>query len=109
MENKCVKVPHKQGYLKKLGGKFKTWKKRYFVLDGPKLHYYKEQNGELIGTITLSAECVVTLDLDKADCIQVKTKTRTWHFIASNEEDMNSWHGAFQESIWLDESHPITK
>ncbi|KAA3682120.1 Rho GTPase-activating protein 22/24/25 [Paragonimus westermani] len=29
-----------KGWLKKLGGKFKTWKKRYFVLEGTQLSYY---------------------------------------------------------------------
>ncbi|KAF8571151.1 hypothetical protein P879_02443 [Paragonimus westermani] len=29
-----------KGWLKKLGGKFKTWKKRYFVLQGTQLSYY---------------------------------------------------------------------
>ncbi|KAF7259812.1 hypothetical protein EG68_03025 [Paragonimus skrjabini miyazakii] len=28
------------GWLRKLGGKFKTWKKRYFVLEGTQLSYY---------------------------------------------------------------------
>lgn len=33
----------KTGYLTKLGGKLKTWKKRYFVLKDGTLTYWKSQ------------------------------------------------------------------
>ena len=33
----------KNGYLVKLGGKLKTWKKRYFVLKDGTLTYWKSQ------------------------------------------------------------------
>lgn len=33
----------KMGYLTKLGGKLKTWKKRYFVLKDGTLTYWKSQ------------------------------------------------------------------
>lgn len=31
------------GYLSKLGGPLKTWKKRWFVLREGRLHYYKSE------------------------------------------------------------------
>lgn len=31
----------KEGYLTKLGGRIKNWKKRWFVLEDGKLYYYK--------------------------------------------------------------------
>ncbi|XP_060600776.1 pleckstrin homology domain-containing family H member 2-like, partial [Ruditapes philippinarum] len=37
----------KCGYLSKLGGKVKTWKKRWFVLRGSELFYYKSQHDML--------------------------------------------------------------
>lgn len=37
----------KSGYLTKLGGKLKTWRKRYFVLKNGSLTYWKSQVKEL--------------------------------------------------------------
>ena len=36
-------LDNKAGYLSKLGGKVKTWKKRWFVLRNGELFYYKSQ------------------------------------------------------------------
>jgi PH domain. len=33
----------KSGYLVKLGGKLKTWRRRWFQLNNGKLHYWKSQ------------------------------------------------------------------
>ncbi|KIW03338.1 uncharacterized protein PV09_05548 [Verruconis gallopava] len=43
----------KEGYLTKRGKNFGGWKARYFVLDGPELKYYDNQNGPQIGVIKL--------------------------------------------------------
>ena len=37
------KALEKSGYLTKLGGKIKSWKKRYFVLKNGTLSYWKSQ------------------------------------------------------------------
>lgn len=92
---------HKEGYLTKLGAKFKTWKKRWFVLDKKELKYYKSNGGGLIGTIQLTSSCEVTLNLDKKHCIVLVCPDRTWHFIAANDDDMNAWRGMIQEGLWL--------
>merc|ERR1711934_324308 len=44
--------PDKDGFLTKQGGSIKTWKKRWFVLKGDTLYYFKtqkdpEQTGEI--------------------------------------------------------------
>lgn len=41
----------KSGYLKKLGGKFRTWHKRWFVLKDSTLSYYKSESDYLRGKI----------------------------------------------------------
>jgi len=43
----------KQGFLVKEGGRWKTWKKRYFVLKNGILYYSKKQDGGHIGIIDL--------------------------------------------------------
>lgn len=40
----CVQEDQrKEGYLTKLGGRVKNWKKRWFVLSDGKLYYYKTE------------------------------------------------------------------
>ncbi len=35
----------KEGWLSKEGGAIKSWKKRWFVLEGEELAYYSKQGG----------------------------------------------------------------
>ncbi|KAL3672404.1 hypothetical protein V7S43_003088 [Phytophthora oleae] len=41
------------GWLKKEGGKVKSWKRRYFTLYGSKLSYYKTEKGSLLRSISV--------------------------------------------------------
>jgi len=43
--SRCAKtgVLDKSGHLAKLGGKLKTWRRRFFVLSNGKLRYWKTQ------------------------------------------------------------------
>jgi hypothetical protein len=41
--NNAEKALEKSGYLTKLGGKIKSWRKRYFVLKNGTLSYWKSQ------------------------------------------------------------------
>lgn len=93
---------HKEGYMKKLGAKFKTWKRRYFILKGNSLSYYKQEGGDLIKTIYLTPQCAITLSLEKNNCIELRTVDRTWFFVPPDEMELNAWQGAIQEGIWLD-------
>lgn len=36
--------PEREGWLKKQGGRVKTWKKRFFILTGNCLYYFKDKN-----------------------------------------------------------------
>lgn len=40
----------KSGYLVKLGGKLKTWRRKWFQLNNGKLHYWKSQVGKYFFT-----------------------------------------------------------
>ena len=92
----------KEGYMKKLGAKFKTWKRRYFILKGSSLSYYQQEGGKMIGTIYLTPQCTITMSLEKSNCIELKTSDRTWFFVPPDEMELNAWQGAIQEGIWLD-------
>eukprot|EP00736_Rhodelphis_marinus_P011489 Rmarinus@m.5525 len=43
--------PYKEGYLWKRGGRHKTWKYRWFVLDGTLIKYYKKRDGDYINSV----------------------------------------------------------
>ncbi|KAI7855215.1 hypothetical protein BDC45DRAFT_462339 [Circinella umbellata] len=45
---------YRQGYLAKRGKNFGGWKRRYFLLDGPELKYYENEEGQFLGKINLS-------------------------------------------------------
>lgn len=42
-----------EGYLTKRGKKLRTWRVRYFVIEGNQLNYYDKPGGELQGSISL--------------------------------------------------------
>jgi hypothetical protein len=41
----------KDGYMTKQGGSIKTWKRRWFVLKGPNLYYFKTNKVRLLSLI----------------------------------------------------------
>jgi hypothetical protein len=94
------KVIHREGYLRKQGKKFKTWKKRYFILHQKKLQYYTERNGSLIGTIELTDACTVTLNLDKKGMVELHVPGRVWLMIAEDEKSQDDWRAAIQDALW---------
>jgi len=52
--------PDKDGYLTKQGGSIKTWKRRYFILKGRTLYYYKTpKDQELTGKLDLEPSSLV--------------------------------------------------
>lgn len=53
--------PEREGYLVKQGQKVKSWKKRYFVLQGQTLYYFanKKPDSKVIGTVALVASSVM--------------------------------------------------
>jgi len=84
----------KQGYLKKEGGSYKNWKKRWCVLhNNGTLFYHIRQNGKLQGKISLKfCEDIKPIEYrKKKNCFEVQTPERAWHIIANSEKDMNDW------------------
>ena len=51
-----------EGYLTKQGGSIKTWKKRFMILKGPRLYYFKnEDDDEVQGVVELASDSSVKL------------------------------------------------
>lgn len=57
MSSNSISLPLKttiSGYLYKMGKVVKNWKKRFFQLEGDKLHYYKKDSDQNpVGTIII--------------------------------------------------------
>jgi len=83
----------RKGFLTKQGGRIKTWKKRWFVLDSSKLTYYKEtQETHPLGTINLQkCEGVLEDTTTKKFCFMVVTNPRTYKILAPSRHEMAEW------------------
>ncbi|XP_044163612.1 pleckstrin homology domain-containing family H member 1-like isoform X1 [Acropora millepora] len=83
----------KEGYLTKLGGHVKNWKKRWFVLSGGNLYYYKsenETNRKPLGQIPLDGTCRIART-DGALTFEVATPKRTFYLTGDTEEVVDDW------------------
>jgi hypothetical protein len=89
----------KQGYLKKLGAKVKSWKSRYFRLVGYVLSYHesREQMQPVLGEVHM----VGTLVKPEPDSLfgmpytfsvtQTQAECRTYYMVAADKEEMDEW------------------
>jgi pleckstrin homology-like domain family B len=90
-----------RGYLLKMGQKFKTWNKRWFVFDRQKrtLSYYMDKHEvKLRGIIYFQSINEVYVDHmrtikspDPKSTFVVKTFDRNFYFVAPNSELMRIW------------------
>jgi len=85
----------KEGYLRKQGEKFKTWKKRWFVLKRNELNYYeKKGDKKLKGTIVLEPDFKISVSSIKSHCFQImphdKSK-RIYYIHGENDKEAEEW------------------
>lgn len=91
-------VPRKEGWLVKQGHLIKNWKRRWFVLEYPLLHYYKTEDTTVAprgtidcGQVTLS-ETAALERTGKENCFMVHHPDRKIYYLQSEDEaDMMSW------------------
>lgn len=88
--------PQKSGFLTKQGGSIKTWKKRWFVLKGDTLWYFKSQKEqEQTGSIKLEPSTVCQLEpgKKKKGChfFSVGAAKRTYLIYADSESLAKEW------------------
>ncbi|KAL9644563.1 hypothetical protein ABK040_009427 [Willaertia magna] len=90
-----AKFAAKSGYLSKRGGSIKTWHKRYCIIVGHKLYYYKDENpkNEPLGSVRCSGpEAVQTVDdSGRPNCFKIVSNERTLFCQASSDQDMKDW------------------
>ncbi|GAM24802.1 hypothetical protein SAMD00019534_079770 [Acytostelium subglobosum LB1] len=86
----------REGWLTKQGGAIKTWKKRWFVLKGKKLYYFKSKtDDEATGLIEFEPDSYVKEDRDKEKkkrfMFSLGTSRRVFYIFAESETDMKQW------------------
>jgi hypothetical protein len=96
---------NKEGYLTKCGGTIKTWKKRWFVLKGDTLFYFKTpKDTDLTGSIPLEADSECKEDVssnvkEKKYYFTVSTAKRTFVIFSDKEQVTKEWVKAINEKI----------
>lgn len=95
--------PDKDGWLTKQGGSIKTWKKRWFVLKGQQVYYFKSNKDNVVtGVIDLEPDSFVKEEpaaKKKKNMFSVGTKKRIFFIAAETPEDMTSWIEAIKTAI----------
>lgn len=91
--NKKTDTLEKAGHLVKLGGKLKTWRKRWFVLKNGNLTYWKSQhdiNKKPQGEIALDDVCRITHS-DGASTFEINTGKKIYYLTADSNALMDDW------------------
>ncbi|KAI9283189.1 hypothetical protein BY458DRAFT_486040 [Sporodiniella umbellata] len=88
-------APEHEGWLYKQGDKYKTWNKRWFVLKGTNLFYFKSPKDiRMKGIIHLRGYKVATDESIHAGkyCFKAQHESeRTFHFYTDTEQSMKAW------------------
>lgn len=91
-----------EGWLLKKGKNFRSWKRRYFHLDGNKLSYAAAESGNPLGCGVVRS---VVLGNERPFCLDVQFQNgRVLHVVASCEEEMVAWNRALHVAASLSES-----
>nr|XP_035929602.1 pleckstrin homology domain-containing family H member 2 isoform X3 [Halichoerus grypus] len=99
----------KSGYLLKMSGKVKTWKRRWFVLKGGELLYYKSPSDVIRkpqGHIELSASCGI-LRGDNKQTVQLTTEKRTYYLTADSPNILEEWIKVLQNVLRVQAANPL--
>ncbi|CAO3600056.1 unnamed protein product [Absidia cylindrospora] len=90
----CV-APDMEGWLYKQGDKYKTWNKRWFVLKGNNLFYFKSpKDVRMKGIINLRGYrmvCDETICMGQYSFKAQHEKERTFYFYADTDLSMKAW------------------
>ncbi|XP_029792077.1 pleckstrin homology domain-containing family H member 2 [Suricata suricatta] len=99
----------KSGYLLKMSGKVKSWKRRWFVLKGGELLYYKSPSDVIRkpqGHIELSATCSI-LRGDNKQTVQLTTEKHTYYLTADSPNILEEWIKVLQNVLRVQAANPL--
>ncbi|KAK2833023.1 hypothetical protein Q5P01_016912 [Channa striata] len=116
--------PDREGWLLKMGGRVKTWKRRWFILTDSCLYYFEyTTDKDPIGIIPLENLCVRNLqETSKPNCLElynpkgqkikacktenkgrvVQGKHQSYKLSAATAEERDNWIDAIRKSITKD-------
>ncbi|XP_020901839.1 pleckstrin homology domain-containing family H member 1 isoform X2 [Exaiptasia diaphana] len=83
----------KEGFLTKLGGRIKNWKRRWFVLEDGKLYYYKSPTDvgrKPLGQVPLDGSCRISRT-EGALTIEIATANRTYYLTGETLDEVDEW------------------
>jgi PH domain/Ankyrin repeat len=93
---------HVEGWMAKQGQIFKTWKNRWFVLDGRRMAYYtKEGAPKPKGVIEMieGTDVVIEEKYPKPFCFTISTPTKRYILQAADEDEMVEWIEAVMNNL----------
>ncbi|MGH0173914.1 UNVERIFIED_CONTAM: hypothetical protein FKN15_070792 [Acipenser sinensis] len=105
----CREPLEKSGYLLKMGGKVKTWKRRWFVLKGGELLYYKSPSDVIRkpqGQIELSTSSSIVRG-DGKQTIQMITEKRVYYLTADSPNILEEWIRVLQNVLRVQAASPL--
>nr|NP_001096860.2 uncharacterized protein Dmel_CG43867, isoform D [Drosophila melanogaster]Q9W5D0.4 RecName: Full=Uncharacterized protein CG43867 [Drosophila melanogaster]ABW09321.2 uncharacterized protein Dmel_CG43867, isoform D [Drosophila melanogaster] len=91
--SKKIESLEKMGHLAKLGGKLKTWRKRWFVLKNGSLNYWKSQHDvqrKPQGQIQLDEVCRINR-AEGASTFEIDTGKKVYYLTADSHATMDDW------------------
>ena len=91
-----------EGWMAKQGHIFKTWKNRWFVLDGRNVLYYaKEGSAKPRGAIQMvdGTDVIVEESYPKPYCFTIVTPRKRFVLQAADEDEMAEWLEAIQNNL----------
>ncbi|KAH3757122.1 protein serine/threonine kinase [Pelomyxa schiedti] len=99
----------RRGWLTKEGGNWKSWKRRWFVLDSGRVLYFAHESDRTPkGTFSLeNAAHIRIVDHAKQKsklCFQVATPARTYYMFSENNADRLAWIDTLNAAV--NELHP---
>ncbi|XP_073420313.1 pleckstrin homology domain-containing family H member 2 isoform X3 [Dendrobates tinctorius] len=100
-DNSKNELLEKSGYLLKMGGKLKTWKRRWFVLKGGELLYYKSPSDVIRkpqGQIELNSYSHIVRG-DGKQTVQLVTEKRTYYLTADSPNILDEWVRVLQNVL----------
>ena len=92
----------KQGICSKLGGQWKNWKQRWFVLKGSTLYYYAKPDCKVLkGLIQLNSvnEVAIYPECKKPHAFRLTMSNRQYEISCSSDEEANSWVSTISQVI----------
>lgn len=92
----------KQGWLRKIGGARKNWKRRFFFLSESLLYYYETDKivgKKPLGIVPLKEALAVERSKRYDDGFQIPLADRMWEFRADSVEESHEWFQALQQVV----------